>query len=212
MAPLRIAVVTGNDDKWAEISSIMTGVDLIRMKADLPELQGATVADVALEKCIAAAKLVDHTHADFVVIEDTGLCFDALGGRLPGPYIKWFVKDLGPSGIARILDGYNTREATAVCVYAMCPCKPHGVEVSRNDIRIFEGAVRGLITTAPRTRCSTFGWDPIFQPRDQLHYIDNQHTMPLLTYGEMDPSVKNSLSHRKKALDMLSSYLLSLNR
>lgn len=32
-----------------------------------------------------------------VIVEDTALCYDALGG-LPGPYIKWFMKTLGHEG------------------------------------------------------------------------------------------------------------------
>ena len=43
-----------------------------------------------------------------------------------------------------------------------------------------------------------FGWDPIFQPDgfDQ-------------TYAEMDPSVKNTISHRYKAICSLREYLVS---
>jgi len=32
------------------------------------------------------------------MIEDTCLCFSALGG-MPGPYVKWFLKAVGPAGI-----------------------------------------------------------------------------------------------------------------
>ena len=49
---------------------------------DLPELQGEPV-DVSLEKCKLAAKEVGGP----VIVEDTSLCFNALGG-LPGVYIK----------------------------------------------------------------------------------------------------------------------------
>jgi inosine triphosphate pyrophosphatase len=30
-----------------------------------------------------------------VIVEDTSLCFNAFKG-MPGPYIKWFLKALGP--------------------------------------------------------------------------------------------------------------------
>jgi inosine/xanthosine triphosphate pyrophosphatase family protein len=49
---------------------------------DLPELQGEPV-DVSLEKCKLAAKEVGGP----VIVEDTSLCFNALGG-LPGVYVK----------------------------------------------------------------------------------------------------------------------------
>jgi len=48
----------------------------------LPELQGEPV-DVSLEKCKLAAKMIGGP----VIVEDTSLCFNALGG-LPGVYIK----------------------------------------------------------------------------------------------------------------------------
>jgi inosine triphosphate pyrophosphatase len=49
---------------------------------DLPELQGEPV-DVSIEKCKLAASQVGGP----VIVEDTSLCFNALGG-LPGVYIK----------------------------------------------------------------------------------------------------------------------------
>ena len=35
-------------------------------------------------------------------MEDTSLCFNALGG-LPGIYIKWFLQKLGHDGLNRML-------------------------------------------------------------------------------------------------------------
>ena len=43
---------------------------------------------------------------------------------------------------------------------------------------------------------ANFGWDPIFQP--------DGHS---LTYAEMEPAVKNSISHRYKALHALQRFL-----
>ena len=59
---------------------------------DLPEYQG-TPQEVATSKCLEAARQVKGP----VLVEDTSLCFNALGG-MPGPYIKWFLKSIGPSG------------------------------------------------------------------------------------------------------------------
>ena len=62
-------------------------------KTDLPEFQGE-IDDIAIEKCRLAAEHVKGP----VITEDTSLCFNALGG-MPGPYIKWFLKKIGPSGM-----------------------------------------------------------------------------------------------------------------
>jgi len=43
---------------------------------------------------------------------------------------------------------------------------------------------------------SNFGWDPIFEPA----HPSGQ------TYAEMDPALKNSLSHRSKALQLMKEH------
>jgi inosine triphosphate pyrophosphatase len=55
---------------------------LVSQKLDLPELQGEP-DEVSKEKCKVAADIVKGP----VIVEDTSLCFNALGG-LPGVYIK----------------------------------------------------------------------------------------------------------------------------
>ena len=62
-------------------------------KLDLPEYQGDP-KEISIAKCREAAK---HTKKA-VMVEDTCLCFNALGG-LPGPYIKWFLDKIKPEGI-----------------------------------------------------------------------------------------------------------------
>ena len=61
-------------------------------KIDLPELQGEP-GEIAAEKC----RLASQQTGGAVMVEDTGLCFNALHG-LPGPYIKWFLDKLGHDG------------------------------------------------------------------------------------------------------------------
>ena len=68
---------------------------LSQVDIDLPEFQGSCVEEIARLKCNHAAKLLGGEVG--VLIEDTCLAFDALKG-LPGPYIKWFLKAVGPEG------------------------------------------------------------------------------------------------------------------
>lgn len=100
-----------------------------------------------------------------VQIEDTSLCFDALGG-LPGPYIKWFLEKLGPDGLPKllglyipyllefILAGFEDKKAYAMCIFAYTENKGKG-------IKVFQGIVSGTIVEPRGER--NFGWDPIFQ-------------------------------------------------
>ena len=69
----------------------------ISKKIDLPEYQGEP-EEITIQKCKEAAKEIQGP----VLIEDTCLCFNALGG-MPGPYIKWFLDKIGPQGMNKSL-------------------------------------------------------------------------------------------------------------
>jgi alkylhydroperoxidase family enzyme len=83
-----LTFVTGNAKKLQEVTAILGAGEnsfpyrLVSRKIDLPELQG-TPEDVSREKCKLAVQVVKGP----VIVEDTSLCFNALGG-LPGVYIK----------------------------------------------------------------------------------------------------------------------------
>ena len=51
------------------------------------------------------------------ITEDTALCFVALNG-LPGPYIKYFMNQIGHEGLNAMLAGFPTKAAEAVCTFA----------------------------------------------------------------------------------------------
>ena len=48
-----------------------------------------------------------------------------------------------------------------------------------------------------------FGWDPIFEPALDLQL----NASAPLTYAEMEPAQKNSISHRYRALEKLRTYV-----
>jgi inosine triphosphate pyrophosphatase len=139
--------------------------------------------EIAREKCRAAAQHVKGP----VMTEDTSLGFRALGG-LPGPFIKWFLGKLGPERLPTLLAGFEDKAATAMCIFAYA-------EGEDADPQLFTGSTNGQIVQARGPHA--FGWDPIFQPDgfDQ-------------TYAEMDKAVKNTISHRFRALDKLRTFLL----
>lgn len=55
-----------------------------------------------------------------VIVEDTSLCFNAMGG-LPGPYIKWFLQKLGHDGLNAMLAGFEDKTGYAQCIFAYSP-------------------------------------------------------------------------------------------
>ncbi|EHB04296.1 Inosine triphosphate pyrophosphatase [Heterocephalus glaber] len=125
-----------------------------------------------------------------VLVEDTCLCFSALGG-LPGPYIKWFLEKLKPEGLHQLLAGFEDKSAYALCTFALSTGDPS------EPVSLFRGRTSGQIV-APRG-CRDFGWDPCFQPDGYEQ-----------TYAEMPKAEKNAISHRFRALLELQQYFGSL--
>jgi inosine triphosphate pyrophosphatase len=60
---------------------------------------------------------------------------------------------------------------------------------------VFVGRTDGKIVDARGP--SDFGWDPVFQPEGHEE-----------TYAEMDKAVKNSISHRYRALEKFRAFIV----
>lgn len=189
MMSRKITFVTGNSHKLREVMMILGDAfqdRLVSKDIDLPEFQGEP-DDVTRLKCEEALKHISGP----VIIEDTCLCYHALGG-MPGPYIKWFLKPLGPEGLYKLLHGFEDKSATAICTFAY----HDGVEGSK--VQLFKGLTEGKIVSPKGEK--NFGWDSCFQP-----------TGFTKTYAELIGEEKNKISHRGKALQLLKQYLQSMN-
>jgi inosine triphosphate pyrophosphatase len=195
-----ITFITGNAKKLEEFTNILTLYNLdtryniTSQKLDLPELQGANYYDIVKAKCRHASSMVGGP----VIIEDSGLSFNSLGG-LPGPYIKWFLDKIGNEGLNKMLTGFDDKSAVAHCIFAYCKGNDKGVGLDGKlgDIVIFDGRVEGQIV-APVGN-NGFGWDAIFQPDGYEE-----------TFGEMEAKNKNEMSPRRKGIDLLANYLGNL--
>ena len=121
------------------------------MDLNIIEIQGEP-EEVARHKCAEAARLADGA----VITEDTCLCFNAMGrranwlfsihlaclGGLPGPYIKYFLKNLQPEGLCKMLSAYEDKSATAICTFAF-------TEGPDKDIHLFQGETKHLCRSTP---------------------------------------------------------------
>lgn len=188
MCEKTIVFVTGNQGKLREVKEILQphiSYNLEHVDLDLNEYQGE-IDDICKRKCQDAFAQVNRP----VVVEDTSLCFNALGG-LPGPYVKWFLKKVGPAGLSKMLTGFEDKTGTAVCTFGFANESGH--------VELFRGETHGTIVD-PRGD-QGFGWDSCFLPDGS-----NQ------TYAEMSSQDKNLISHRKRALVILKDYLSSINK
>ncbi|WPH00794.1 Putative Inosine triphosphate pyrophosphatase [Acrodontium crateriforme] len=181
MAPKELNFITGNKNKLAEVQAILscTPVKLDSKAIDLLEIQGS-IEEISRDKAIRAAETVNGP----VLVEDTCLCFDALG-ELPGPYVKWFLQALGAKDFHKLLAGFEDKSAQAVCTFGYC-------EGPGKEVLIFQGRTAGKIVEARGP--TSFGWDACFEYEGQ-------------TYAEMPKEQKNKISHRGKALAKLVEWL-----
>ena len=180
-----ITFITGNKNKLEEVRRILgqnISYKLEALNIDLPELQGEPEHIVA-EKCRLASLKVKGP----VLVEDTSLCFNALCG-MPGPYIKWFQDKIGIDGLNNLLMAYEDKSAVAQCTFAFKNGKG-------DPIHLFTGKINGTIVS-PRGP-NKFGWDPIFLPDGYTE-----------TFAEMESQLKNTISHRYKALQLLKKFLI----
>ena len=110
----KLVFVTGNANKLREVKEILLKsapglFDITSRDLDLPEIQGTT-QEVAKAKVEAAAIAIGgpcitevscaggEARRELILLsKDTALGFEALGG-LPGPYIKYFMLNVGHDG------------------------------------------------------------------------------------------------------------------
>jgi XTP/dITP diphosphohydrolase len=191
----RLVVATHNLGKLREIEVLVAPFGLSVVSAGAlglpePEETGDTFEANALLKAEAAA-LASGLPA---LADDSGIAVDALGGA-PGIYsARWAGpgKDFGAAmksiedklaalGATRPED----RKAHFVAVLALA--YPDG----SHDL--FRGEVHGTLVYPPRGE-NGFGYDPMFVP--------GGHDV---TFGEMDPGLKQSMSHRARAFALFAA-------
>jgi XTP/dITP diphosphohydrolase len=207
---VRLVLATHNRGKLPELTRILgaagvpvelTGLGDFPGAPDVRET-GATFAENALLKARAIA---DFTGLPSVS-DDSGLCVDALNG-MPGVLsARWSGGHGDDEGNLRLVLGQlgdvpeERRGAHFACFAALV--LPSGRE------HVSEGAVHGRLIDAPRG-ANGFGYDPIFVP-DPAELteagLDGGPGAPLagLTTAELDPAVKDRISHRGKALRSLA--------
>lgn len=185
---MRLIIATGNEDKVREIDEILegTGFEAISMKQagfnpDIVE-DGTTFEENALKKAMAVHKL----SGEYVMADDSGLCIDALDGA-PGIYSARFCGEDSTyeekfRKIFEMLADVPEDKRTAQFVCAIAVVKPDGTSFT------VRGECRGVLHEKPVGE-NGFGYDPIF-------YVPEFG----MTTAQMDPEVKNSISHRGRAL------------
>jgi XTP/dITP diphosphohydrolase len=194
-----LLVATRNPGKVKEITVILedSGWSFTSLQefesVATPEENGETYSDNAIVKARFYA-VATGMHA---LADDSGLEVEALAGA-PGVFSARYAgenasdaerRQLLLSELGKIDD--KDRRARFVSVVAVA--SPDGT-----ILNLSEGVCNGVITSVPRGT-GGFGYDPLFVPDgyDQ-------------TFAELPESVKNSISHRARALMKTNAFLKSL--
>lgn len=192
----RIRLVTHNDYKVREINAILgaVGVEVIGLD-DLPPFDVVEDGDTFEANAEKKARAIHEWTDDVALADDSGLAVDVLKGA-PGIHSARYAG----SGLRRgeqdaanrvklhaALAGIDKPKARFICVLALVAKgeKPH----------FFRGEVEGTITPSERGTFG-FGYDPMFVPTGSTR-----------TFAEYQPSEKNAVSHRAKALQALMRHL-----
>ena len=192
MTPLLIA--TKNAHKTAEFQALLAGrfqvVDLCSAPQPAPEESGTTIVENAAIKALAASQHFEG----WVLADDSGLCVDALGGAPGVLSARYAGPDASDADNRRRLllelaavTEVHQRRARFECVLVLaCAGMVHG---------IFSGTVEGRILEREQGE-GGFGYDALFVPEGHAE-----------SFGVLPVAVKNSISHRARALAAFCRWL-----
>jgi XTP/dITP diphosphohydrolase len=188
---MQLVLATHNHHKVVEVGAILAqsvaGLELLGYDGPEPVEDGTSFLENALIKARAA-----YAHTGLPAIaDDSGIAVEILGGS-PGIFsARWAGgrdniqnRQLLLSQLDDVRD--ENRGASFVCTIAM---------VSADGEVSFTGIWPGRVARQEQGE-NGFGYDPIFIPAGFE-----------VTAAELEPEVKNSMSHRALALDQLASYL-----
>ena len=186
---------TGNQGKMKEIRAILgdIGEEIISMKEagiDIDIVENGSTFD---ENAIIKAKAIMEVTGQLVLADDSGLEIDYLN-KEPGIYSARYMGEdtsyrIKNGNLIERLQGVPDEKRTARFVCVIAAAFPDG------EIVTTRGTIEGLITKEQLGE-NGFGFDPIV-------YVPEYG----MTTGQMDPDLKNSISHRGKALTAMKKIL-----
>ncbi len=191
----KIIFATTNPDKVREVNMMLekSDVEFVTMKEaglDIDIVEDGTTFE---ENAVIKARTVMEMTGEIALADDSGLEVDYMDGA-PGIYSARFLGkdvsyDVKNQYIIDKLKDAKGKERSARFVCAMAVAFPDG------SIETCKGTIEGLITYEQKG-WNGFGYDPIV-------YVPEYG----MTTGEMTPELKNSISHRGKALQQMKEIL-----
>jgi XTP/dITP diphosphohydrolase len=180
---MTIYFVTSNKGKFLEAKDILTSFCVVQKDIGYPEVQSSSLEEVIL----FGLNFLWDTGLEKIIIEDSGLFIEAFQG-FPGVYSAYAYQSIGSSGILKLMEGVENRQAVFRSMIGY-------QETIGGDVALFEGMCTGSISMVPKGD-QGFGFDPIFIPQGSD-----------LTFAQMTKQQKNSYSHRGESIRKLKNFL-----
>lgn len=182
---MKIMFASTNQHKLQEVKEILSGHEIFSIAPDIEE-DGENFEQNALKKAMAVMKKTGCV----TIADDSGLEIKFLNGA-PGLYSARFLENKSyHEKCLKILEMMeNAKDRTARFTTAIALVYPD----SKNIIEVSH--LNGFISDKIYGE-NGFGYDPIFYVPDYK-----------MTLAQMNAQLKNKISHRRKALDMIKSYL-----
>ncbi len=192
----QIILATKNLHKIEEFEAMLSGSGIaVKSLKDFPYLPDVDEDQPTLEgNALKKARTIFQSTAIPALADDSGLEVLYLN-KQPGVYSSRYAGaecsyDDNNRKLLKALKGVPPRRRQAQFRTVLALAGP-------GNERCVEGIVEGKIIESMRGK-NGFGYDPIFVPNGHTH-----------TYAEMSAEVKNSLSHRAKALIQMKEILLA---
>ncbi|MBU0278537.1 MULTISPECIES: RdgB/HAM1 family non-canonical purine NTP pyrophosphatase [unclassified Gemella] len=187
-----LVLATNNKHKLMEIRNILKDYTILTL--DDIGFKDEIIEDMPTfeENSLKKAKIVSKFSGKDTIADDSGLCVELLNNE-PGVYSARYSKEqTDESNIKQVLKNLNGKESPAKYVCVISIVHSDGKRAS------FRGECKGKILTK-KIGTQGFGYDPIF-------FVDSLNK----TFAEISAEEKNSISHRREAIDKLVDYLGSL--
>ena len=189
----RLVAATHNPGKARELHALLEGrfevVAASALGLPEPDEPETTFAGNAMVKARAAAR----ASGLIAIADDSGISVAALGGQ-PGVHsARWAGPekdfDLAMTKVETRLDETRSDDLSAWFTSALAVAWPEGPVV------VVEGRIGGTLVF-PKRGAFGFGYDPIFVPEGHDK-----------TFGELTADIKDRISHRARAFEMLKAAL-----
>ena len=192
----KIILASGNKGKIAEVKRILGELDIPILSLHEINFEGEIVEDGNSFEENAKIKAIEifNSYKLPTIADDSGLVVEQLNGE-PGIYSARYagINSDDEANNIKLLENLSNKpephRAKFVC---------SAVYYSGEKICTTVGEVHGKIINKARGN-NGFGYDPLFVPDGYAK-----------TMAELDPEIKNSISHRFKAFDQLKKHLLSI--